>query len=89
MTEPTNHTVTNRYGNTIIAPVVYAKDLGGGRAEVHIETNYHIEEGYDHPAVYTVRGNQAQGRYVATAREFSARQSYIYQGEFTRQRRGG
>jgi len=34
--------VTNQFGVTISAPIVYVKDLGGGRAEVHVETNYHM-----------------------------------------------
>jgi hypothetical protein len=74
MTTPANHTVTvtNRYGNTITAPVVYVKDLGGGRAEVHVETNFYLEEGYDHKATYTVRGKQVQGRYVVSSKEFVA-----------------
>jgi hypothetical protein len=40
MTTPTNHhiTIVNRYGNVIIAAVVHIKDLGSGRAEVHVQT---------------------------------------------------
>jgi hypothetical protein len=29
---------------------VRVKDLGGGQAEVDVETNYYIESDYDHPA---------------------------------------
>jgi hypothetical protein len=58
---PHHVTVTNRFGNTITAPVVYVKDLGEGRAEVHIETNYPIEMDYNYPAVYTVRDKQGCG----------------------------
>ncbi len=67
MTAPTNHTVVliNRFGNTITAPVVHVKTLGDGRAEVHIETSFHIESGTDYPATYNVPGKQASGRPAA------------------------
>jgi hypothetical protein len=87
MTEPTNHTVTvlNRYGNTITAPVVHVKDLGGGRADVHIETNYHIAELYDYPATYSTPSREAKGYYHVSAKVFTAEQTYIYMGIFTRE----
>lgn len=90
MTTPSNHQVaiTNRYGNVITAPVVYVKDLGEGRADVHIETNYYIEIGYTNPATYTVPGNEARPggtrRYTVNSNEFTERMNYIYRGIFER-----
>ncbi len=66
VTTPTNHRVSilNRFGNTITAPVVHVKDLGSGKAEVRVETTYHIEDGYDLPATYTVAGKEARAIIV-------------------------
>jgi hypothetical protein len=62
MTSPTNHRIiiVNRFGNTITAPVVYIKDLSSGKAEVHIETNYHVEAGHDYPATYATPSKEAK-----------------------------
>jgi hypothetical protein len=86
MTAPANHRVSilNRFGNTITAPVVYVKDLGSGKAEVRVETTYHIEDSYDLPATYTVPGKEARGHYRVSAKVFTAAQTYIYIGVFTR-----
>lgn len=86
MTAPTNHRViiNNRFGNTITAPVVHVKDLGSGKAEVRVETTYHIEDGYDLSATYAVPGKEARGHYRVSAKVFTADSSYIYLGIFTR-----
>jgi hypothetical protein len=46
MPTPTNQRVIirTRFGTVITAPVVLVEDLGGGRAKVNVETNYHIED---------------------------------------------
>jgi hypothetical protein len=90
MTTPTTHTVAlkNRFGNAITAPVVFIKDLGDGRAEVHLESNFYIEAGHAHPAIYATPGHEAKGRYKVTTplkeSEFTERQTYIYKGTFQR-----
>jgi len=86
MIAPTNHTVsiTNRYGNIITAPVVHIKDLGEGRADVHIETGFHIEDGHDFPATYSVPSNEAKGTYRVSAKVFTPTLTHVYMGIFTR-----
>lgn len=86
MTEPTGHTVTvyTHFGNNITAPVTYVKDLGDKRALVHVETNYHIEDGRDIRASYSTGSQQAEGTYRVSAKVFTAAQTYIYMGVFTR-----
>jgi hypothetical protein len=88
MTAPTNHTVSvlNRFGITITAPVVYVKDLGAGKAEVHVETNFHIEIGQVRPATYATPGREAKGTFVANSNEFTERLTYIYTGTFERRK---
>ena len=86
MTTPTNHTVTliNRFGNSITATVVYLNPLGAGKADVHVETNFYIELGYEHVATYTTPSNEARGRYKAHSKAFTERLTYIYKGTFER-----
>jgi hypothetical protein len=74
----------NRFGNPITAPVVYLKALGSGKAELHIETNYYVELGHDHPAIYYTPSREAKGRYKVEAKDFTERQTYIYRGVFER-----
>lgn len=87
MTEPTNHTVIihTHFGHDITAPVIYIKDLGDKRALVHLETNFHIEDGRDHRATYSVPGKNALGKYRVSAKVFTAAQTHIYMGIFTRE----
>ena len=87
MTEPTNHTVTVHAGfaRDVTAPVIYVKDLGNSRALVHVETAYHIEEGRDLRATYSTGSHQAAGQYRVSAKVFTAAQTYIYMGVFTRE----
>lgn len=86
MTTPTNHRVVihTRFGTTINAPVVLVEKLSDGRAHVRVETNYHIEDGFDHPAVYAADSNEAQGAYRVSAKVFTPSLSYVYMGVFTR-----
>lgn len=86
MTEPTNHTVTVHAGfaRDVTAPVTYVKDLGDKRALVHVETNYHIEDGRDIRATYSTGSQQAEGTYRVLAKVFTSEQNYIYMGVFTR-----
>lgn len=86
MTTPINHhvTITNRAGNVITADVMRVKDLGGGKAEVDVETKYYIEIGYAFPAIYATPGHEATGKYKIIGKEFTERLTYIYKGEFTR-----
>ena len=87
MTAPTNHTVTitNRFANIITAPVVYVQDMGSGKAEVRIESNFFIDIGYDYPATYSTGSHEAKGHYRVSAKSFTATQTYIYMGIFTRE----
>lgn len=84
--EPKNHTVTvlNRYGVTVRASVVQVKDLGGGRAECNIETNFHLEDSYDFPATYSAGSREAKGVYGINAKTWTASQTFIYYGVFHR-----
>lgn len=86
MTEPTNHTVTVHAGfaRDVTAPVTYVKDLGGNKALVHLETSYHIEDGRDLRATYSTGSKTAEGDYRVLAKVFTAEQTYIYMGVFTR-----
>jgi hypothetical protein len=86
MPTPTNHTVVihTRFGTIITAPVVLVEDLGGGRAKVNVETNYHVEDDFDHPATYAAGSNEAQGTYRVSAKVFTPTLTYIYMGVFTR-----
>jgi len=77
-------TITNRANNRISAPVVLVEALGEGRATVHIETNYHIEAGFDHPATYATGSHEAKGTYRVSAKTFTPALTYIYRGLFTR-----
>ncbi len=87
MTEPTNHTVTIHAGfsHDVTAPVIYVKDLGGNRALVHLETNFHIDDSRDLNATYSTGSKQATGKYKVSAKVFTADQTYIYMGVFVRE----
>lgn len=83
-------TVTNRFGNTISTPVVYVKAVGSGKAEVHVETNYHMDVGYDYPATYTTPSKKTKGRYKVSSSEFTERETYIYKARLcAKDSRGG
>lgn len=86
MTEPTNHTVTVHagYARDVTAPVIYVKDLGDKRALVHVETTYHIDDSRDLNATYSTGSHKAEGQYRVSAKVFTAAQTYIYMGVFTR-----
>ena len=86
MTEPTNHSIAihTHFGNDVTAPVIYVKNLGHNRALVHIETKLFIEEGRDLSAVYLTGSKKADGKYHVSAKVFTAEQTYIYMGVFTR-----
>lgn len=85
---PANHTVamTNRFGKTFTVPVVHVKDLGGGKAEVNVETNYYIEAGHSQPATYATPKSEAKGAYRVSGKTFTVRMTYIYHGIFVRSR---
>ena len=80
MTEPINHTVTihTHFGSNVTAPVIYVKDLGGNRALVHLETNFHINDQRDLPATYSTGRKTAEGKYRVNAKVFTSVQTYIY-----------
>lgn len=84
---PTNHTVTvlNRYGNKVTTSVIHVKDLGSGKAECNIETNFHLEESYDFPATYSTGSREAKGVYRISAKTWTPSQNFIYYGIFTRE----
>lgn len=84
---PANHTVilVNRFGVTITVPVAYVKDLGDKRALVHLETATHIDDDRDLRATYSTGSKKAEGKYRVSAKVFTAAQTYIYMGVFTRE----
>ena len=87
MTTPTNHTVTihSGFGRDVKAPVIYVKDLDDSRALVHLETNFHIEDNCNLRATYSTGSREAMGKYHVSAKVFTAAQTYIYMGVFTRE----
>jgi hypothetical protein len=87
MEEPNTHTVIIHAGfdRDVNAPVIYVKDLGDKRALVHLETKLHIEDGRDLRATYSTGSHQALGKYRLSAKVFTAAQTYIYMGVFTRE----
>ena len=55
------------------------------RALVHLETNFHIEDDRDLRATYSTGGKKAEGKFRVSAKVFTAAQTYIYMGVFTRE----
>lgn len=78
-------TITNRFGNDITGSVVHVNALGEGKADVHIETAYHIEAGINNPARYNMPSYNAPGHYWVDRDEWTDQQTYVYRGVFERE----